>query len=400
MPRLPLALILGLALHAPAAAAPGENKFPALALHERFVAIDDACGWPQVTLLPDGKLACLVWPHPLHGFTEGAVECWVSADGGRKWQKAGVPVPYAPTQNRMNVAGGLAADGSYVALISGWDQRRAAGWRPDPLDRQPAKGYFDGANTLNPIPAVSRDGGRTWRQFPALDARQPSGQGIVPFGRIAPLADGSIGVILYRDEVAFFTSTDGGESWQKRGRIAGDRTFNETAWLRLDNGDLFAASRSYGVGNSGNHSAKGGAVGQHLEAYRSTDQGRSWRAEGALTLPMQHPADLTRLPDGRILLSYGVRNDGDWGVNVRIGDASARSWSAPIRLVDLEGSTEEPNQAKPHRDGGYPSTVVLADGTLVTAYYSRGVPAHQRYHVGVVRWTLPAAPKTSPVPSP
>ncbi len=398
MLRLVFLLAAGFSLPWFALAAAGENKFPALAHHERFIAIDDACGWPQVTVLPDGNLGCLVWPHPLHGYTEGAIECWTSSDGGRKWQKAGVPVPYAPTQNRMNVAGGLGADGSYIALISGWDQRRPAGWRPDPLDRQPAKGYFDGANTLNPIPAVSRDGGRTWQQFPALDAKQPSGQGIVPYGRIAPLADGSIGAISYRDQVVFFTSIDGGRSWQKRGEIASGRTFNETAWLRLDNGDLFAASRSYGAGNGGNHSAKGGAVGQHLEAYRSTDQGRTWRAEGALTLPMQHPADLTRLPDGRILLSYGVRNDGDWGINVRIGDAVARSWSGPIRLVDLEGSTDEPNQAKPHRDGGYPSTVVLADGTLVTAYYSRGVPTHQRYHVGVVRWALPPGPKTPSLP--
>jgi hypothetical protein len=89
-----------------------------------------------------------------------------------------------------------------------------------------------------------------------------------------------------------------------------------------------------------------------------------------------------------------VRNDGDWGINVRIGDATARFWSAPSRLVDLEGSTDEPTVARPHRDGGYPSTVVLADGTLVTAYYSRGVPAHQRYHVGVIRWTLSAIEKS------
>lgn len=385
-------------LAAVAPAAPGEIRFPRLGLYERFIAIDDACGWPQVTVLPDGTLSCLIWPHPLHGYTEGAAECWVSTDGGRLWRKTGVPVPHAPAQNRMNCAVGLGADGSYVALISGWDHRRPAGWRPDPLDNKSPKDYFGGANTLHPVPAVSRDGGRTWQQFPPVDARQPSGQGIVPFGRIAPLADGTIGVMMYRDEAAFFVSTDGGATWQQRGQLAGGRTFNETAWLRLDNGDLFAASRSYGAGNSGTHAATGGRVGQHLEAFRSTDGGHAWKAEGALTLPMQHPADLTRLPDGRILLTYGVRNDGEWGINVRIGDPEARVWSAPIRLIDLEGATDEPNLPQPRRDGGYPSTVVLADGTLVTAYYSRGMPAHQRYHVGVVRWTLPAVEKKSPLP--
>ena len=399
LPRLALLAALAVIVHPPSSlAALGENKFPSLALYERFVAIDDACGWPQVTVLPDGTLACLLWPVPLHGYTEGAVECWVSADGGRLWKKAGVPVPFTPTQNRMNVAGGLAADGSYVALVSGWDQRRPLGWRPDAASRGLPGSYFAGANTLAPVPAVSRDGGRTWQQFPAIEARQESGQGIIPFGRIAPLSDGSIGVIAYRDEVAFFTSADGGASWQKRGQLSAGRTFNETAWLRLANGDLFAASRSYGAGNSGQHAAVKGSVGQHLEAFRSTDQGRTWHSEGALTLPMQHPADLTLLPDGRVLLSYGVRNDGDWGVAVRVADPEARAWSAPIRLVEFEGSTDEPNQAKPHRDGGYPSTVALADGTLITAYYSRGVPAHQRYHVGVVRWKLPGTENKSALP--
>jgi len=394
-------LFLLLSLVSPAAVAlgaPGENKFPKLALYERFIAIDDTCGWPLITLMPDGTLNCLIWPHPVHGYTEGAAELWVSTDGGKFWKKAGVPVPNLPAQNRMNVAGGLAADGSYVALISGWDKRLPAGWRPDPGDPKRSGSYFVGANTLNPVPTISSDGGRTWTQYPAVDAKQPSGQGIIPFGRIATLDDRTLGVMMYRDEAAFFVSTDGGATWQKRGQLAGGRTFNETAWLRIDNGDLFAASRSYGAGNSGTHAASGGRVGQHLEAYRSTDGGRTWKAEGALTLPMQHPADLTRLPDGRVLLSYGVRNDGDWGINVRIGDPEARAWSAPLRLVDLEGSTNQPNLAQPQRDGGYPSTVVLADGTLITAYYTRGVPAHQRYHVGVVRWALPVEEKKTQLP--
>ena len=230
--------------------------------------------------------------------------------------------------------------------------------------------------------------GSSFRQ--SMDDK-PSGEGIIPYGRIAPLPDGSVGVMLYRDEVAFFVSKDGGQTWSKRGQLSSERTYNETAWLRLENGDLFAASRSYGAGNGGNHAAKGGSVAQHLEAFRSSDQGATWKAEGPLTLPMQHPGDLTRLPDGRILLTYGVRNDGDWGINYRIGSADARDWSSPVQLVDLQGSTDAPNATKPQRDGGYPSTVVLKDGTFVTAYYSRGIPSHQRYHVGVVRWALPTA---------
>jgi hypothetical protein len=58
----------------------------------------------------------------------------------------------------------------------------------------------------------------------------------------------------------------------------------------------------------------------------------------------------------------------------------------PGLLVDWEGSSEFQQTPVPPRDGGYPFTVLAADGKLVTAYYSRGVPAHQCYHVGGGRW--------------
>ena len=52
------------------------------------------------------------------------------------------------------------------------------------------------------------------------------------------------------------------------------------------------------------------------------------------------------------------------------------SWGSPILLARLEGAV----------DVGYPSSVQTADGTIVTAYYCDRIEAHQRYHMGVVRW--------------
>ena len=41
----------------------------------------------------------------------------------------------------------------------------------------------------------------------------------------------------------------------------------------------------------------------------------------------------------------------------------------------------------PASDGGYPASVQLDDGAIVTAYYSSCVPrCHDRYHMGVVLW--------------
>lgn len=93
--------------------------------------------------------------------------------------------------------------------------------------------------------------------------------------------------------------------------MSAGRIENETSWLRLANGDLYAAARTYGSSN--------------VVARRSTDGGRTRTREGDLTMPGQHPADLTLLPDGNVLLTYGVRNQGQWAVHLRTwGDPGAR----------------------------------------------------------------------------
>ncbi len=375
----PMARMLILAALVALAGAAGGAQVPQgsrLAFYERFVAIDGACAWPNLNLLPDGRLVVLVWPYSNHGVTEGAAESWLSADGGATWARSGVPVPNEPGSNRMNVAAGVVGEDLF-ALVGGWSRRRP--YEPGrSLGSEGAEARARaGAVTIGPRAAVSRDAGRQWTLLPdpALPPR-PGGRALVPFGKVARLAGGEIGVCLYGDGVFFFTSADGGRTWERRGTIVSEpSTHNEATWVQLAGGDLYAAVRTYGD--------------QRLEGFRSSDGGRTWRREGALTMPLQIPGDLLRLPDGDVLLSYGARNRGLYGVWVQRGDPELKSWSAPLLLVDLQGSSEFQHAPAPSSDGGYPSTVQLADGTFVTAYYSRGVPAHQRYHVGVVRWRLP-----------
>ena len=77
-----------------------------------------------------------------------------------------------------------------------------------------------------------------------------------------------------------------------------------------------------------------------------------------------------------ILLAYGMRTPGHFGVGVRLSDDEGTTWTPPRMLVQLEDGT----------DVGYPSSVQLEDGTIVTAYYCSRIATHQRYHMGVVRW--------------
>ncbi len=51
----------------------------------RFIAIDNVCAWPALTVLPDGSINATIFGKPSHGQMEGAVEVWNSPDGLSAW---------------------------------------------------------------------------------------------------------------------------------------------------------------------------------------------------------------------------------------------------------------------------------------------------------------------------
>ena len=83
---------------------------------ERFIAVDNVCAWPNLTLLPDGSIIATIFNQPSHGKLEGDVECWASTDGGRLWELRGTAAAHEPGGNRMNVSAGLAADAVRIAI--------------------------------------------------------------------------------------------------------------------------------------------------------------------------------------------------------------------------------------------------------------------------------------------
>ena len=120
---------------------------------ERYIAIDNVCAWPNLTLLPNGNIAAVIFNTPSHSRFEGEVECWISTDGGLFWKKAGVPIPHKPGENRMNVSAGLAKDGALIVICSGWT--------PVPPFGQEDK-IVKNRKVVDSIICRSYDEGRTW----------------------------------------------------------------------------------------------------------------------------------------------------------------------------------------------------------------------------------------------
>ena len=110
-----------------------------------------------------------------------------------------------------------------------------------------------------------------------------------------------------------------------------------------------------------------------LDLYTSDDDAKTWTHRQKLTGQNQEPGHFARLKDGRLLLSYGNRLKPK-GIDVRFSDDEGADWSEPLRVADFQ------------KDGGYPSSLQLPDGRVLTVYYASQVEGHDRYHMGVVVW--------------
>lgn len=322
---------------------------------ERYIAIDNVCAWPCLNMAPDGTLRATLFNQPTHGGCEGSTECWISEDGGRSWQFQSVVAPHAPgTNNGLNHAAGFAGNGDFVVITSGRDNRPPVG----------RVHRTDDSNILPPLVCRSSDSGLNWCQDGQVEP--PSHTKIPPiaFGPIGKIGGDRVAVPMHADQnLYFYTSVDNGRNWKPSSLVASGN-YNESCLLSLTGGRLLIAARTYGD--------------QHLVLFASDDRGETWQNRGPLTMAGQIPGNLQQLPDGKILLTFGIRNLGLRGLGYRLSEDNGDTWSRPGLLLNFEMIT----------DGGYPSSVVLADGTIVTVYYAGAVPAHRRYHMGALRWNL------------
>ncbi len=319
----------------------------------RLVA-SDACAWPVLLRLPGGRLGLVHHNRPSHGFDEGDLVALLSADEGATWTDTGTPAPHHPGCNRTHVATGLTHNGDWIVLSTGHLLRDGAMAGLGPL-------------WCSTLPA----GESNWRINDTPTVSLPEAEGFcIPHGRILAIADGRLAATAYRSwgkgqpsRSWMLFSTDHGASWSAAAQI-GDGDTNEVVLLDRGTDGLLAAVRTHRD--------------HHLDLFGSADTGRTWTARGPLTLPMQHPGDLTDLGEGRILLTYGIRNRGLMGLGARLSKDGGATWGAPAVIYQFGDA----------RDCGYPSTVACADGSLLTACYSDLSPQHTGYHLLTVRWQL------------
>ena len=326
----------------------------------RFVAIDNVCAWPNLTVLKDGTIVATIFNQPSHGSLPGDVECWASSNG-EFWDLRGKPAVHDPETNRMNVAAGLAKNGDLIVLASGWSNQQQAG-------KEKQLPFRD---AILPVWVCrSSDGGRTWqvtRKFP------PPAEGMteyIPFGDIHVADDGTLRTTCYaaaldrkQHNAWMFRSDDEGITWSVHSKISD--IHNETTSLPLGNNIWLAAARY-----------------RQTDIILSIDDGKTWQAPVSVTQRNQINGHLQRLKNGAVLLSYGDRIKDQYGVHACWSSDGGKNWSEPVRLARFTTN-----------DCGYPSSVESPSGEIVTAYYAKSAENHDRYQMGVAIWKLPAGEK-------
>ncbi len=140
---------------------------------------------------------------------------------------------------------------------------------------------------------------------------------------------------------------------------------------RLPDGSILSAVRGW---------ARGGfSQPGWIDLYRSEDDGHSFHY---LARPVPdtgtggNPPSLACLADGRLALIYGVRKP-PFGIRARLSADQGKTWGDEIMLRADGGGT----------DLGYPRSVVMPDGMLVSAYYFHTRPEEERF-IAATRWQV------------
>jgi sialidase-1 len=296
----------------------------------------------------------------------GRLDIVRTKDSGKTWSAPRTAVDSA--EDDRNPAFGVLNDGTVLlayAVLSGYD---ASGKRLLP---ERAKWVFDGVYTMR-----SADQGATWSRPKRSDAIHKfyAGQGAVsPYGKIVPLRDGTVVMPVYfefndarRNESYIFRSRDGGRTWGEPSLLG--RHFNETSIAELPDGRLLAAMRS--------------EEGGHIATAHSSDGGRTWTEPSVVTRDSEHPADLIVTRAGEVVLTFGQRNR-PFGAQALLSRDGGATWDQSRKMIL---ATDAPNG-----DCGYPSSVELADGRVLTMFYQvdDSADAPRTARARAIAWEIP-----------
>jgi sialidase-1 len=343
---------------------PGISKLGDIVIYEDSMYYS---AFPSVIKRPDGELLVAFRRAPnRHIFGEAAnfhvdpnsYLVWVRSYDGINWSKEPQLIYAHPFGGSQDPCLLQLTDGTLLCASYGW-----AFVRPDGLPKlKNPHAEAGGAVFLGGYLVRSSDGGKTWGSViypPSVPSEinyNAYGIKLPAFNRGA-LCESKDGRILWavasspvkdNTSVYLLTSADKGLTWQYSCPIATDDsvTFNETSLYETPSGEIVAFLRTANFNDQ-------------ACIARSKDGGKSftkWQSMGF----QGHPLNALRLPDNRVLLTYGYRHE-PFGIRAKILNAECTDFTTASEIIlrDDGGSV----------DIGYTWPVMIDYKHILIVYY-------------------------------
>lgn len=212
----------------------------------------------------------------------------------------------------------------------------------------------------------SEDGGKTWGERIPTVVNSPHGPTQLKDGRLL-----YVGKMLWSEgkKLGACESKDDGKTWQWLADIPAREGDDPEAHYH----ELYAVEAADGtiIAQIRNHSEENKSWTLQTE---SNDGGKTWSTPHPITFGL--PSHLLRLKDDRLLMTYGHRR-APFGNQARISADNGKTWGEPM-IISGDGAGG---------DLGYPSTVELGDGSLLTVWYEK-MPDASRAVLRQAHWSL------------
>ncbi len=348
-------------------------------------------GWPTVAKDKDGVVYVAASGNRLaHVCPFGKDLMYISHDEGETWSR-----PQIINDTKLDDRDpGLVCWGESNMLLSWFNNTDDEGVYSNParVERWPNLGEpFSKAmlekwkevpkEEFGSFTKVSHDNGKTWSAPRKCPVTAPHG----PIRR----ADGSFFYVgterlsdldVPADAVCAVQSFDEGETWEFVSALPAPKTHNgnkvtdvcEPHCVDLGNDEILAAVRCI---TTGDENEVGASFRMTMYTCRSLDGGKTWDEPvfmdryGAPPFFMIHSS-------GALIMSFGNRVK-PFGQYVRVSYDKGHTWSEDVMI----------GPESPVTDQGYPSTIELANGDLMTVYYQR-CPGDDYCSILYTRWNL------------